>query len=373
MDNDFRTTKYLLIKKNVSFIGSKNERWVKIDPFETDDIRTNCKCVEKNHYMGDSNSNNNNHDNEKILFSSQVSVNIADETGFQNFTISGYIWVKFVTNNLEVSIDINDCRAGEMLSNKWPLLHKLGIGYFLDSVEIWITPISNTPMSKESLYILKGSPKPWNLNKDIGISEVLEDNHDFGASISRDLGVNFKRGKRNEQCFTSATTEWELIADGCGVTGLGWRYRYISNSPFKCLDRRRNFVPGEHSCHWLTLKEMSGFRITITQVLRCKITSGWRKYNPITRSKLKNLCPKMAHTFEISFNSLKNFNENLVDLKNSEEFQEGRLNVTLSKNSLSRMRNSKNSDIGNIKIKRSFEKFEKKMSEPGNNNNNNCN
>ncbi|RHZ45728.1 hypothetical protein Glove_658g26 [Diversispora epigaea] len=309
--------------------------------------------------MEDYSNNNKGHnghyyDNERneigdhVLISSQANANIADGTEvFQNFTITSLIWAKIDPapndqTNLEVSIDLNDCRAGKLLSDKWPLLHKLGIGYFIDSVEIGITPIQD-------------ESNPSNFNKEIS------NNHGIGASISRDLGVNFNYGKRNEQSFTSTTTEWELIADGCGETGLRWRYQYSANSPFKDLDHRRRFAPGEHSCKWRTFEAMSGFRITITQVLRCEITDGWRKYNPITRSKLKKLCPKMAHTLEMSFNSLENFDENFANLKNSENSEKLHggdfLNVTFSKNASPQIENSENSNIGNIEIKRSFTKF----------------
>ncbi|RHZ45741.1 hypothetical protein Glove_658g30 [Diversispora epigaea] len=307
-------------------------------------------------------------DDDQVLVSSEVTANIADVNSphaFQNFKISAFLWAKVdplpnKKNDLKFSIDINDCRAGPMISEKWPLLQKLGIGYFLESVIIWITPISNTSISDKSLYTLKSIPNPSNFNKEISMSEVREYNHGIGASISRDLGVNFNYGKRNEQSSTSTTTEWKLTVDGCGVTGLGWRHQYAANSPFKDLDSRRNFAPGRHSCHWNISEAMSGFRIIITQLLCCKITNGWRKYNPITKSKLKKLCPKMAHTFEISFNSLENFDENFANLKNSEEYHEDLLNVTLAKNSLPQIENSKNYNIGNIKIQRSFKKFEDK-------------
>ncbi|RHZ45740.1 hypothetical protein Glove_658g31 [Diversispora epigaea] len=309
--------------------------------------------VDENIEISNSNNNNDYNDhfqdnghneiNDHTLISSQVNANIANMNSphaYQNFKISAYLWAKVdplpnKKNDLKFSINISDCGAGEMLSDKWPLLRKLGIGYFLDSVEIWITPISNT--SDKPFYILKGSPDQLNFSKDIGMSEVLE------------------------QSFKSTTTEWELITDGCGVTGLGWRYQYTANSPFKDLNRRRNFAPGKHSCHWITLEAMTGFRVTITQVLCCKITNGWHKYNPITRSKLKKLCPKIAHTLEISFNSLENFNENFANLKSSEnsgKLHGDFLNVTFSPQP--QIENSKNYNIGNIEIKRAFKKFEDK-------------
>ncbi|RHZ45725.1 hypothetical protein Glove_658g29 [Diversispora epigaea] len=282
--------------------------------------------------------NERNETNDHILISSQANANIADVNSphaFQNFKISASLWAKVdplpnKRNDLKFSININDFGAGPMLSDNWPSLRKLGIGYFLDSVEIWAIPIESGSMPNKPLYKVKDGPWPQQFSKDGYISEVLE------------------------QSF-NPTTEWKLIVDGCGITGLGWRYQYSANSPFKNLDDRRRFAPGEHSCKWRTFEAMSGFRITITQVLRCEITDCW--YNPIKRSKskLKKLCPKIAHTLEISFNSLENFNENFENLKNSEKLHGGDfLNVTFSKNVSPQIENSKNSNIGNIEIKRSL-------------------
>ncbi|RHZ45736.1 hypothetical protein Glove_658g3 [Diversispora epigaea] len=310
----------------------------------------------------DSDSTKGGETNDHILISSQVNANISDVNSphaFQNFKISASLWAKVdplpnKRNDLKFSINVGDCRAGPMLSDNWPLLRKLGIGYFLDSVEIWITPISKTSISDKFLYILKDKDPP-NLNKDIDITKtkVHENNHGIESSIS---GINVDCGIRNKQYFTSTTKEWELLDDGCGKNVLGWRYQYIANSLFKDLNHRRNFAPGEHYCH-ITSEVMSGFRITITQVLRCEITEGWRKYKLNTRSKLKKLCPKMAHTLEISFNSLENFDENFANLKNSENSEKLRgdfLNVTFAKNATPQIEDSKNFHIGNIEIRRSF-------------------
>ncbi|RHZ84642.1 hypothetical protein Glove_78g51 [Diversispora epigaea] len=134
---------------------------------------------------------------------------------------------------------------GPMLSDNWPSLRKIGYGYFLDSVEIWVTPIEDKSIPNKLLYELKEGPWPQQFNTDIDISKVHEYNHSIGASISKDPGVTLNHNRKNGQEIKSTTKEWELTVDGSCSTGLGWRYRYTAEN----LHRRRNFAPGKHSCH----------------------------------------------------------------------------------------------------------------------------
>ncbi|CAG8562138.1 943_t:CDS:2 [Diversispora eburnea] len=277
---------------------------------------------------------------------------------FQDFNISAYLHAKVdplhnKRNNLKFSININDCRMGPMLSDKWPSLRKLGSGYFLDSVEIWVTPIKDESMPNKSLYKVKNGPWPQQFNKDIDISKVHEYKNGISASIGRDPASILSQCIMDGKEIKSATKEWELTVDGSGKTGLRWRYTYTAENLYKDLDRRKNFAPGKHSCHWLTLESMSGFHITITQVLCCKITDGWRKLKPNTKSNFMKLCPKMSHTLKITFNSLKNFNENFENFMKSEESHEDHINIILEKNASPQIEDPKKSYVGYINLERS--------------------
>ncbi|RHZ84549.1 hypothetical protein Glove_79g6 [Diversispora epigaea] len=251
-----------------------------------------------------------------ILISSEVIAKVKDTNlpdVFQEFKISAYLWVDVYpdtneTHNLKFSINVNDCRTGEMLSEKWPSLRKLGIGYFLDSVEIWVTPIQkiqNESIPHETLYIVKNGPLPPQPTKDVGITEILESFRRFEASIKKDPGINVDVDKKYQFGLNYTTNEWKLNVDGGA---------------------------------------MSGFRVTITQVLRCKTTDGWRRHILNTGSKLIQQCSKMAHAFEITFNSLENFNKNFENLR---KCSHDCLNVTFEKNTLP-TEDTKNSNIDNI-------------------------
>ncbi|CAG8594590.1 4066_t:CDS:2, partial [Diversispora eburnea] len=215
---------------------------------------------------------------------------------------------------------------GKMLSEEWSSLRKLGIGYFLDSQPI----------------------------KDFNMGELLESIRSIDASINKNPGVKIGYDKKYQHVSSFTTKEWKLNVDGSGKSRLGWKYHYLDNRLCKDFNDRRNFVPGNHSCHWLTFEAMSGFHVTITQVLRCEITNSWHKHKLNTGSKLIQQCPRIAHTFKITFKSLENFNENFENLRNCEEFNDC-LNVTFSKNVLPK-ENTIKSDINDINIERSVTK-----------------
>ncbi|CAG8597524.1 543_t:CDS:2 [Diversispora eburnea] len=181
---------------------------------------------------------------------------------------------------------------GPMLSDNWPLLSKLGSGYFLDSIEIWVSPIEDKSMPNKPIYNVKDGPWPQQFNKDVEISKVHEYNNSIGGTISKDTGITLNQGKRNGQ------------------------------------EIKLNFAPGKHSCHWETLEAMSGFHIIIKQVICCKIADDWwRKLKP----------------------NLKDFNENFESLMKSKASHGDLINVILEKKA-PRIDEPKNSNVGNIDL-----------------------
>lgn len=74
-----------------------------------------------------------------------------------------------------------------------------------------------------------------------------------------------------------------------------------------------------------------------------------------TESKLKKLCPIVAHTLEITFNSLEDFTQNFENFKKSESSHDDLLIFTFEKNSIPHV--EKTGMNGNSEIKRSFKKI----------------
>lgn len=231
-----------------------------------------------------------------------------------------------------------------MLSDVWPLFR--GIGYSFDSVIIRVIPIPKSPTSDNPLYILIERPDPDDPNKEIEIAQVLENNRVADLSICAPE-LKFSYGMKKGKTILSKIKEWELSQEGCGKTGVGWKYRH-----YKGLRESRRFSPEKHAhtCRFIALEEMSGLRVTITQILRCK-TKGWANYIPFAKSKFKKLCPTMDHTLELCFNNLDNFNRNL-NIENSKKCVTS--NVIFSRNSLPRVSQPSISKFENFEIKSSF-------------------
>lgn len=222
------------------------------------------------------------------------------------------------------------------------------------------------------LYTTKERPHPEKSNNNITVLDLIGSFQNLETSFSKDPSVKFTFGKSSQLGMNSTVKEWKLNIDGGGMNGLCWRYDYYLPDVL-CRDlsdfkNRKYFVPGNHSCHWFIHEAMSGFQITITQVLRCKFIEGWRKHVPgfcrqyisnPTESKWMQICPKMAHTIKITFNDLENFNENFKNLKNSKGAQYDFNNILLSKNTSQKesLKCSKNSKIGSIDVERSVMDF----------------
>ncbi|CAG8585705.1 6301_t:CDS:2, partial [Funneliformis caledonium] len=214
---------------------------------------------------GDSNGSKDNDsgNNENcITISSVAIVNTVDPEIFQKFTFATHLHAKFSPPNLE-----------------------RGHGYFLDSVE---------------------------LNRSVKISNGRETN--FEGQIGTAPNISAKGGIKSVTNTKFTSDEWELNYSGCHTTGDAWSYRYVSNNFDKDGKRRTSYVPRRHSAKWQTKKNMSRFRINITQIMRYKVNSVLQL---ISQKPEFITCPVIAHNLEISFNNFKNFNANFAKLARS--------------------------------------------------------
>ncbi|CAG8785618.1 2114_t:CDS:1 [Dentiscutata erythropus] len=116
------------------------------------------------------------------------------------------------------------------------LLHDLGFGYYLDSVEIKISPIPHeNDDSISQMIVPKGDYKqPQQLNRPI---EIISD-HEISKGVEGQVngaGVQIKGSydAKNANSAKKITYEWEAERDGCGTTGVCWLYRPVNNK--KCL------------------------------------------------------------------------------------------------------------------------------------------
>ncbi|CAI2190146.1 4892_t:CDS:2, partial [Funneliformis geosporum] len=280
--------------------------------------------------------------NNKIYVYSKVNAKVMNLDIFQDFYISASLSAKTTFSKkevriLEYDINLNGCGVGDMLSNSWPPLKRLGFGYFLHSIEVQITP---TPDIMNNLFWLNFS-QPTQSNRKLEFSTDNENTLQVGTS-SGIIG-----GRRMVHNTKFSSNEWKLSYKGPFSKGERWLYQYIDNDLDKDGSNRECFAPGSHSGQWLTKKEMQGFCITITQVLRCEITYGWRRrFLPQSKPKLLQLCPMMCHSLKVTFNDLQDINEKLTNL-NQPCYDES-INIIVGSNEAKNINKTENQKIQHL-------------------------
>ncbi|CAG8706547.1 19513_t:CDS:2, partial [Rhizophagus irregularis] len=282
-------------------------------------------------------NNNQNLNTNRIYISSKVNAEVINSEFLQDFNISANLWAEIIPFEedikiLEYDVDVNVCGVGDMLSNQCSLFNGKGLGYLLHSVEVHISPLPN---NGNNLFGLKGTSQPRQINRNIEISKGNEKSYEGKVGISKTPGVDFT---------------------GPNTKGERWLYQYIDNNLDKDGSHRENFVPGVHSSQWFIYEGMHGFCITITQVLRCEITCGWRRFLPNTKTLLQKF-PIMAHNLKVTFNDLENFNCKLKNLNKTCYYNSDDIGVIIGSNENENKIVNKPQNIQNLvgKIDRSLE------------------
>ncbi|CAG8609229.1 5539_t:CDS:2 [Funneliformis mosseae] len=294
----------------------------------------------------------------EIYVDSIVNAEVINLGIVQDFNITASIWANTApfeedVGILNYEINVNGCGIGDMLSNNWPLLKRIGFGYFLHSIEVNISPI---PEKKIRNFHPTGISQPTQSNREIEFLTANEKNINLqvGTSSGSIAGINGGIKKVHNTKFSS--NEWKLSYKGPNTKGERWLYQYVDNNLDKDGSNRESFAPGPHSGQWLTKKEMQGFCITITQIVRCEVTHGWRRFLHQTKPKLLQLCPMMSHSLKITFNDLKDFNANLTKLNKTFYTNNDNIYINVGGNEVENINNDENQKIKNLngEIKRSF-------------------
>ena len=194
---------------------------------------------------------------------------------------------------------------GRLLSDICPSLREL-VGYYLDSVEIMVSPIAFNSDDR-SIFTVKKAYSPQVKNADVEISTDREANTGFQLEFKAPpkVGAMVGYSVKNNSNKKSMTTEWDMDHTHCDTKGVQWTYRSTASDLQKKGSHRLQINPGIHSGHWYIEEKMKGFRITITQVLGCKFRSIFlQKVIPYEKPVL--ICPKMAHTLEVTTIALRN-------------------------------------------------------------------
>ncbi|CAG8677756.1 26145_t:CDS:2, partial [Dentiscutata erythropus] len=261
---------------------------------------------------------------------------------FQEFDIVAAICANVTQKQpkiLEFFVDVKDCGMGPMLSEN-SSLHKLGLGYFLDSVIIEVSPAAR----HNRMIIWKAVTQPEQQNRVTKVSTSHEKSKGIKGQVS---GTGIKMGvsydKKKMLNTEKMGYEWEIKLDGCLTTGVRWSYFREDDS------YTNNFAPSIHTGKWHILDKMNGFTIKITQVVDFKFSCK----NWIKKPKLIKQCPKMAHVLKISFDNLNNFDEYFEEL-NTTHYEQNDLIYNLKNKDFHNEDTRQQEGINDFTVTRSF-------------------
>ncbi|CAI2180726.1 4376_t:CDS:2, partial [Funneliformis geosporum] len=236
-------------------------------------------------------------------------VNADDPNLNQSFNIDVRLHAKYSHPFLEYEINVDQCKTGTMLSENMNYFQRRrGRGYFFDSFKVCVSPISCKPPNYENILFRSSDIYPLQLNREIDILKGYESQN--GVELGKEPKLTF--GVKNATNTKHTSKEWEFNYSYGHVTGDSWLHRYADDKLDKDGSRRKFYVPGRHSAKWKHMKDMSGFCITITQVVRYNINlSKYLKPDYIE-------CPVIAHNLEITFKNFEDFNAKFAKLARSE-------------------------------------------------------
>ncbi|CAG8735785.1 31212_t:CDS:2 [Gigaspora margarita] len=227
------------------------------------------------------------------------------EEFFQDFEIHIKLKAKINTNNiLEFIIDLFHCGVGDMLNkNDWSL--QGFVGFYLDSLIIEVSPLPDNKEGRLDLFTLTNGYNPLPPRQENSeVSKGYETNAGLQASFFPP-GFSANCSVTNSHNRMATRDEWKMRMPSSAKTGVKWIYEFQGNDVNRGCPNRQL-----HSGRWYPNEAMTGFRIGIKQILRCR-----PKFRYIKLPEIFRKCPQITHTLEVSFNNITNFNEGFNELK----------------------------------------------------------
>ncbi|RHZ78091.1 hypothetical protein Glove_168g253 [Diversispora epigaea] len=237
---------------------------------------------------------------------------------FQSFNMNVELWAnvghddQFLPsppkNTLEFIVNLTSCGVGQMLNEKCQEIQNF-VGYYIDSVEIGVSPIPDNPKDKSVRILSKSEYKKHTfVERSIGKENILGAN----LNVGKNPGATVSYNARNNESIKSTTDDWYMKYSLCPIEGVKWLYRYSAQELDKAFENQQTLPSLSNSGDWRFKNHVKGFSVTIKQVLNCQIN------NPRLSFFNKSLvikCTKMVHTLEITFNDLENFNKGFTELR----------------------------------------------------------
>ncbi|CAG8607357.1 2136_t:CDS:2, partial [Diversispora eburnea] len=127
-------------------------------------------------------------------------------------------------NTLNFKVYLVSCGVGRMLNENCREPQNF-IGYYLDSVEIGVSPLSHNPINRE---------------RNLG----------FNLNIGQNPGATTIYDFRNNKSIKSTTDDWYMERSESSTTGVQWLYRFTAQDLYKDGKNQRNLPSTDiHSGH----------------------------------------------------------------------------------------------------------------------------
>ncbi|CAG8789904.1 8906_t:CDS:2, partial [Dentiscutata erythropus] len=177
-----------------------------------------------------------------------ISIAKADEgKNYQSFEINALIKANIdnVINNksaLNFSIELIACGASEMLNKKCQSLQNWFIGFYLESIIIEVSPLSDTSNSTNSnsnnsanntlaSFILKNEYSPLRIGPErYEASTGHTTNSNFQLNLSsQSIGASVSRNLTYSDSTKATICEWEMRVVSDPIKGVIWPYKNIND------------------------------------------------------------------------------------------------------------------------------------------------
>ncbi|RIB18296.1 hypothetical protein C2G38_2184953 [Gigaspora rosea] len=253
----------------------------------------------------------------RVKFEDKKLIEISNKEKFQCFNITINLWANVkldsknkVKSTIEFEIDLMNCIVTEFLSKQCPSLNSYTC-YYIDSLEICVSPIPSSPDDESTMIVMKKKHSPRKANNDLTSTKGRENDHRLQLELGAPQNIKgiISGGRKKSQSLTSKLKEWAMIDTFSETIGNKWSYTFTDSDIFNTVGDRVSIdadVP--YKGHWFITDKVKGFRVTVKQVLGSISNKNWYINKITTTPELIKSYSKLVHQLEVSYTDIKKFN-----------------------------------------------------------------
>ncbi|CAG8788637.1 23062_t:CDS:2 [Gigaspora margarita] len=253
----------------------------------------------------------------RVKCEDKKSIKVNNKEKFQSFNITIDLWANVKLNSknkvkstIEFEIDLIICNVTELLSKQCSSLNSYTC-YYMDSLEICVSPIPSSPDDESTIITMKKKHSPRKANNDITSTKGRENDHRLQLELGLPQNIKgiISGGRKKSQSLTAKLKEWSMIDTFSETIGNKWLYTFTDSDIFNTVGDRVSIdtdVP--YKGHWFITDKVKGFRVTVRQVLGSISNKNWYINRITTTPELIKSYSKLVHQLEISYTDIKKFN-----------------------------------------------------------------